>query len=114
MKINENPLHECVVSCNDVIPISSGADERIPSTLVFEVEDSPNQLRHIVAVTPVHAVKLRRRYPHAKKLHVYNDHLFTATHIKRYTTHKQKDSYSTVQWNNLSLVSTGDTRGGAS
>ena len=80
-------IHSRVVSAlylyNDVIHFSLGADERIPSTLVFEVEDSPNKLRHIVAVTPVHAIKLRRRYPHAKKLHIYNDHCFTATHIKK-------------------------------
>lgn len=60
-----------------------GADERIPSTLVYEISDSPNKVRHIVAVTTAHAAKLRRRYPQAKKLHIYNDHCFTATHIKR-------------------------------
>ena len=63
--------------------VCAGADERIPSTLVFEVVDSATKVRHIVAVTPAHAVKLRRRYPHAKKIHVYNDHCFIASHIKK-------------------------------
>ena len=69
---------------DDVIIFPSGADERIPSTLVFEVADTPTKLRHIVAVTPVHAGKLRRQFPHARKLHIYNDHCFTAIHIKKY------------------------------
>ena len=63
--------------------VHAGADERIPSTLVYEITDSTSKVRHIVAVTPAHAVKLRRRYPQAKKLHIYNDHCFTATHIKK-------------------------------
>ena len=73
----------CVCVCEEMRCVDTGADERIPSTLVYEITDAPNKIRHIVAVTTTHAVKLRRRYPHAKKLHIYNDHCFTATHIKR-------------------------------
>ena len=59
----------------------SGADERIPSTLVFEVKDSI-RTKHIVALSTAHANKLRRHFSHAQKLHIYNDHCFVATHLK--------------------------------
>ena len=38
--------------------------------------------RHIVAMNTVHATKLRKQLTNYTKLHVYNDHTFTATHIK--------------------------------
>ena len=59
-----------------------GADERIPSLLVFEVSDSIT-IRHIVALSTAHAGKLRRHFSNAKKLHIYNDHCFVATHFKK-------------------------------
>ena len=56
-------------------------DSAFPSTLVFESIDS-TRVRHIVALSPAHASKLRRQFGHAKKLHIYNDHTFKATRFK--------------------------------
>ncbi|XP_064396597.1 uncharacterized protein LOC135343550 isoform X2 [Halichondria panicea] len=58
-----------------------GADDRIPSTLVFEVKNSAG-VRNIVALSSAHANKLRRHFSNAKKLHIYNDHTFLAVHIQ--------------------------------
>jgi hypothetical protein len=57
-------------------------DEMYPSTLVFEISDS-RRTRHIVALSQAHASKLRKRVSHARKLHIYNDHIFVATHLKQ-------------------------------
>lgn len=54
---------------------------RLPSMLVYEVEEG-TQRRHIVALNTFHATKLRKQLPSYTKLHIYNDHTFTATHIK--------------------------------
>ena len=65
------------------LPFTPTAPEnQFPSTLVFEVSDSV-RVRHIVSLSPAHANKLRRRLSHAKKLHIYNDHVFIATHLKQ-------------------------------
>ena len=64
----------CILLC-------SGADDRIPSTLVFEVKEA-TRVRNIVALSTAHANKLRRHFHHAQKLHIYNDHTFIAEHIK--------------------------------
>ena len=57
-------------------------EEMYPSTLVFEIEDT-ERTRHIVALSQAHASKLRKRVTHARKLHIYNDHIFVATHLKQ-------------------------------
>lgn len=49
--------------------------------LVFELEEG-TQRRHIVALNTFHATKLRKQLTSYIKLHIYNDHTFTATHIK--------------------------------
>jgi hypothetical protein len=53
----------------------------LPSTLVYEISEG-NHIRHVVAVSFAHAQKLRKQLSHYTKLHIYNDHTFTATHIK--------------------------------
>ena len=53
-----------------------------PSTLVFEISDF-HRTRHIVALSQAHASKLRKRVSHARKLHIYNDHIFIATHLRQ-------------------------------
>ncbi len=50
--------------------------------LVFEVNDSI-KVRHIVALSTAHASKLRRHFSNAKKLHIYNDHSFIASHLRK-------------------------------
>ena len=57
-------------------------EEMHPSTLVFEISDS-RRTRHIVALSQAHASKLGKRVSHARKLHIYNDHIFVATHLKQ-------------------------------
>lgn len=61
--------------------LNPGADDRIPSTLVFEVKDAI-RTRHIVALSKTHASKLRKQFVNAHKLHIYNDHSFVASHMK--------------------------------
>ena len=58
------------------------AEEMYPSMLVFELSDS-RRTRHIVALSAAHASKLRKRLAHCRKLHIYNDHIFVATHLRQ-------------------------------
>jgi len=59
------------------------ADDRIPSTLVFEIEEGSGRVNHIMAMSAPHAIKLRQKYKSAKKLHIYNDHIFLASKLNR-------------------------------
>lgn len=65
-----------------VFPFFLIIEEMYPSTLVFEISDSA-RMRHIVALSRAHASKLRKRVTHAHKLHIYNNHIFVATHLKQ-------------------------------
>ncbi len=51
--------------------------------LIFEVNDA-FKVQYIVALSTAHARNLRRHFTEAKKLHIYNDHTFMATHLKKY------------------------------
>ena len=53
-----------------------------PSTALGQVEEGEG--RHLMAPNMITATKLRKRMPHAKKLHIFNDHTFIATHFKEY------------------------------
>ncbi len=58
------------------------ASGRFLSTVVFEVQDGEHK-KHIVALNPAHANRLRKQLQRYTKLHIYNDHTFIAQHIKR-------------------------------
>ena len=47
---------------------------------MFEIKDG-HHLQHRVALNMEQARYLRKQHPKAKKLHIYQDHTFTAVHM---------------------------------
>ena len=50
---------------------------------MFEVTEKGHK-KHFVAMNPPHAARLKKQLGRYKKLHIYNDHTFTAKHISRF------------------------------